>query len=369
MYAVSTYSPTQAYNDLPPVPPGVPVETARTLKAAIGANRELAALRFASEKLPDPTLLLRIILLQESRLSSEIENIFTTNDRLYRALGHEEAEQDPHTKEVLHYNEALWYGTERVRGGEPISPRLLVELGRRVKSHDLDLRRHPGCRIANGATGEVVYSPPEGVELLESLLHNLCDFLNAEDGLDPLIKMAVAHYQFEAIHPFPDGNGRVGRLLNILYLVSTGLLEYPVLYLSRYFHQHRRDYYSGLRAVTEQGAWEDWIVYMLAAVESTAAETRGVLEEVSALMDESFALAARTLGSRYRKDVIETVFRSPYARIQDLVGAGIGQRQVCARYLRELESTGLIRGSKVGRDVVFVNQRLLDALTSVGASR
>ena len=256
---------TRPFNDLPLLPPPVQLETPAVLKKVIGASRALAELKGAGHVIPNQAILINSIVLQEARLSSEIENIVTTNDELYRALDDERASTSAEAREVLRYREALWHGFETLKK-KPLSTRLFVEIVRLIRKTNLDVRKVPGTRIVNNR-GEVVYTPPEGEAAIRDKLADLERFIHADDGLDPLVKMAVVHYQFEAIHPFTDGNGRTGRILNILFLVERGLLELPVLYLSHYIIRNRPAYYAGLRSVTEEGAWEPWVLYMLDAVE------------------------------------------------------------------------------------------------------
>ncbi len=221
--------------------------------------------------IPNEAVLVRAIVLQEAKLSSQIENIVTTNHDLYKALSKDSIDSNPNTKEVLRYGEAVWRGLYRLERGGLLTPSFFSELATIINDVETDIRKLPGTRIANPATKEVVYSLPEGEEPIRRLLHNLCEFMyNEVDDIDPLIKLSVAHYQFEAIHPFPDGNGRTGRVLNILYLIERKLLEMPVLYLSRYIIKNKEAYYMGLRNVTEADAWEDWVAYMLQAIEATS---------------------------------------------------------------------------------------------------
>ncbi len=237
------------YYDLPLLPPRVELETVRTLKRAIGANKALAELKGVGGLIPNQSILLRSILLQEAKLSSEVENIFTTDDKLYKAFSENNKQVDPHTKEVLRYEEALWHGYRQLRQ-RPLTTSLFVEIVNIIVQNESGIRKMPGTRIVNSITNETIYTPPDGEERLRNLLCNLEEFVYAEGDLDPLIRLAVMHYQFEAIHPFGDGNGRTGRIINILYLISQGLLEIPVLYLSRYIIERKSAYYRGLKAVT-----------------------------------------------------------------------------------------------------------------------
>lgn len=351
------------YNELPLLPPKKEVETPRTLKQAIGATRALAELRTVGHLIPNQSMLIRAAVLQEARLSSEIENIVTTNDELYRALSESQAQTDPQTKEVLHYEEALWHGVNRLNKNRPLNATLLTELAQIIKKTTIGVRKSPGCQIANDRTGEVIYTPPEGESRLRDLLDNLSDYLYRHDETDPLIKLAVSHYQFEAIHPFPDGNGRTGRILNILYLMEQGLLEKPVLYLSRFIIEKKDAYYAGLREVTESGAWEDWIVYMLQGIESTADTTREIVLKVRRALDEAVELARKNMNRGYSKELVELVFEQPYTRIPFLETAGIAKRQAASEYLHELVRIGILSSEKKGREVLFRNEKLLGILS------
>lgn len=308
-------------------------------------------------------MLIRAVVLQEAKLSSEIENIVTTNDKLYRAFSELSLATDPNTKEVLHYEEALWHGHRMLRAGRPLSASLFVEIVGIIRETGVGVRTMPGTQIVNERTRKVIYTPPQGEGLIRDLLDNLSEYLYSADDIDPLIKLSVAHYQFEAIHPFTDGNGRTGRVLNILYLVDRELLDVPVLYLSRHIIENRSGYYEGLRRVTEEGAWEDWIVYMLEAIEATAADTRGRILEIRQALDDAVEVAKDGMRRGYRKELIELIFEQPYTRIQFLEKAGIAKRQTASDYLKELERVGLLRGFKYGRDRLFVNPRLMDILS------
>lgn len=350
------------YNDLPSLPPQVELETKAVLKKAIAANRELAMLKGSGDVIPNQAILVNGIVLQEARLSSEIENIVTTNDEMYRAAGDDLfTEADPGTKEVLRYREALWYGFERLRE-RPLSTNLFVEIVQMIKQTNLGIRNVPGTKIAR-PSGEVIYTPPEGEALLRDLLANLETFLHRDDDLDPLIKLAVAHYQFEAIHPFTDGNGRTGRIVNILYLVDRGLLSLPVLYLSHYIIQNKAAYYDGLRRVTEEGAWEDWVLYILDAIETTARQTRERISRIRELMIETVTVARDRVGKAMSKEVVEVVFEQPYCRGKFLEERGLASRNTAASYLSSLEQAGLLRRQKYGREVYYINDRLLDILS------
>lgn len=348
------------FNDLPFLPPETDLESRVILKKAIAANRELAELKGAGDAIPNQAILLNSIVLQEARLSSEIENIVTTTDDLYKATDEDPAKLDHATKEVLHYREALWYGYETLKA-RPLSTNFFIELVRIVKQSDLGIRKVPGTKIAN-SLGEVVYTPPEGEALLRDLLGNFEQFMHADDGIDPLVKLAVLHYQFEAIHPFTDGNGRTGRIVNILYLLEKDLLKLPVLYLSHFIIQNKADYYAGLRRVTEHSAWEQWILYMLGAIAVTARQTRIKIFRIRDAMNAAQELAREKAPKIYSKDLIELIFELPYCKIRFLEQRGIAKRQTAAVYLKTLSDIGLLQSLKVGREVYYLNAPLLAIL-------
>ena len=349
------------YNDLPLLPPITELETKAVLKQAISANRVLANLRGLAAKIPNQGLLINSIVLQEARLSSEIENIVTTNDELYRAAANGDGKTDPHTKEVLRYREALHFGFKALRE-RPLNSNLFIELVQLIKQVDIGIRAIPGTALKNDL-GEVIYTPPVGEAVIRDKLANLEQFIHADDGLDPLVKMAVMHYQVEAIHPFPDGNGRTGRILNLLFLVEQQLLDIPVLFLSRYIITHRQDYYAGLRGVTEAQDWERWVLFMLKAVESTAQQTFEQVNRILALMEEVRELVQREAESIYSKDLVETIFMQPYTKIAFLVEAGIAKRQTASRYLQTLAAMGILREEQVGREKYYINDALFAELT------
>jgi Fic family protein len=357
-----SFSPDKPYNYLPPLPPDAEIETPAVLKSAITANRSLAELKGKSESLPNPSILINSIVLQEAKSSSEIENVVTTNDKLFTALSADDSRVDLQTKEVLRYRQALWKGVEHIEY-HPLSTDLFIRLMQIIKETDDGIRTDPGTVIANPNTRKIIYWPPEGEELIRNLLVNLEDYIRAEDGVDPLIKMAVMHYQFEAIHPFDDGNGRTGRLLNILYLMKKELLLHPVLYLSNAIINQKQDYYNLLRGVTEQQEWEPWILFMLNAVEKTSSATMARIGQILDLLNETLELAKEKLPNRvYSKELIELLFEQPYCKVKYLVDRGIAKRQTAAEYLRELEDAGILRSKQVGRENLFVNIKLYDLL-------
>jgi Fic family protein len=277
------FDPILPYNALPLLPPQADIENKVILKACISARAALGELKQAEELIPNQAILINTIPLLEARASSEIENIVTTTDRLFRFAQADEGQADPATKEALRYRTALYRGFQSLKT-RPLTTATAVDICRLIKGIDLDVRRVPGTALVNDATGDVIYTPPQGEALLRNLLANWERFLHEVADIDPLIRMAVAHYQFEAIHPFTDGNGRTGRILNLLFLMEQGLLDLPVLYLSRSIIHSKADYYRLLRAVTTEGRWEDWLLFMLNAVEETARWTTAKIRAVRELM-------------------------------------------------------------------------------------
>ncbi|MCU0502411.1 MAG: Fic family protein [Anaerolineae bacterium] len=357
------YRNNEPYNDLPLLPPAALLETTAVLRRAITASRALAELKGAGNLIPNQAILINAIPLQEARLSSEIENIVTTQDALFRAATAAEGRVDPATREVLRYRTALRHGFEALRTRR-IDIDLILEVCRVLSDGAAALRDAEPILIEDVAAGQAVYTPPRGRARIVALLRNLTDFLNGPGDLDPLLRMAVAHYQFEAIHPFVDGNGRTGRILNILALVQAGLLDIPVLYLSRYIIQNKPEYYRRLAAVTERGDWEGWLLYMLAAVEETARWTTGRIGAIRELFEATTERCRRELPEyMYSRELVELLFVQPYVKVKFLVDAGIAKRQTAAVYLRELEKLGILQGERHGRETVYKHPALLDLLS------
>lgn len=355
------WQPDKPYSDLPPLPPAVELETRRVLKQCIGARAALAELKKAAELIPNPAMLINTLPLLEARASSEIENIVTTADRLFRHL-QSDSGADSATKEALRYRRALLEGVAALKS-RPLTTRTAESICTQIKGVEMSVRKVPGTALANDTTGEVVYTPPEGEGRIRDLLANWERFLHEEDAIEPLVRMAAAHYQFEAIHPFTDGNGRTGRVLNSLLLVEKGLLPLPILYLSRYIIANKADYYRLLLAVTRDGAWEPWLLYMLRAVEDTAAWTTAKIGAVRNLADETAAHVRAKLPKIYSHELVDVIFEQPYCRIANVVQAGIAERQAAARYLKALASIGVLAEQAFGKEKLFVHPKLMNLLT------
>lgn len=351
------------YNDLPDLPPRADVETKAILKMAIRANKAMAELRVSGQLIPNQAVLIQALGLSEAKISSEIENIVTTNDELYLAFASGDGHIEPHTKEVLFYKDALWHGYHALtQNKRRLTTPLFIELVQILRNTTQGIRNIPGTKLMN-SMGEVKYTPPDSEEIIKKKLSNLEQFLHAEDSLDPLIKMAIMHYQFEAIHPFSDGNGRTGRILNILFLIEKELLDIPILYLSRYIISQKTAYYNGLNQITEAGAWEPWILYMLQGLEQTAIATRQQILAIHRLTRETAENVRSQLPRIYSRDLIDAIFQSPYCKIKFLEESGVAKRQTASVYLKELEKINVLRGIKIGREMYYVNDPFLKILT------
>lgn len=353
-----TFNPNKPYNDLPLLPPQVDIDTKAVLKKAIAANRALAELKGASRLLPNQNILINTLALEEARDSSAIENIVTTCDKLFRALAIDPRKIDSTTKEVLNYRKALWLGFSEVQKKGFISTNIITEIQKELIFNNAGIRKLPGTVLENELTKEIIYTPPLGESVIRSLLKNLEDYLNSDSNDDPLIKMAVIHYQFESIHPFYDGNGRTGRIINVLYLAMNNLIDLPILYLSGYIIKNKNNYYNYLREVTYKRNWEDWILYMLDAVEVTATETTKKVNKIKTLIDETVQEVQSKLPKIYSKELIELIFHQVYCNINFLVENKIALRKTASKYLNALVSIDILKPEKIGKEVIFLNRKL-----------
>jgi Fic family protein len=357
------FSPHKPYNDLPLLPPAIEIETKITLRASAEARAALAELKSAGAQIPNQAVIINSIPILEAQASSAIENIVTTADKLFRHAGQGGDEADPDTKEALRYRTALHEGYREIKQ-RPLSTGTCMRTCQIIKATNIDVRKTPGVALQNKHTGEVVYTPPEGETLIRDKLANWETFLH-ETEVEPLIKMAVLHYQFEAIHPFEDGNGRTGRILNLLFLVEKGLLDIPVLYLSRHIIKHKADYYRLLANVTAHGDWEPWILYMLSAVRETAQWTVAKIQAIKVLIDDTAARLRNADSRIYSRELVELIFVQPYCRIANVVAAGIAKRQAASTYLNRLTELGFLEQAKArGVEKVFVNPNFMALLKS-----
>ena len=360
---MASFDPKAPYNDLPLLPPAPEkVESPQILKKCITARVALAELKQAAELIPNAAVLVNALPLLEARASSEIENIVTTTDKLFEFMDIGEGRADAATKEALRYRTALFEGTRAVQQ-HSLTVKTALDVCRRIKDERLDIRSEPGTNLRNNATGEIIYTPPEGQALLKERLANWEKFLHAKSDLDPLIRAAIQHYQFEAIHPFTDGNGRTGRILNILYLVDQQLLTSPILYLSRYIITHKADYYRLLLEVTTQEEWAPWILFMLDGIEDTCLWTTDKIRAIRELMRHTAQFIQKRLPKIYSWELVELLFMQPYCRIANVVSAGLAQRQTASVYLKQLAEAGVLDEIKSGRESLFVHPKYIELLT------
>lgn len=354
------WHPETPYNALPLIPPDLEhIETRNVLKACISARAAIAELKTAGELIPDQGLLINILPMLEAKDSSRIENIVTTSDRLFQYAEREEG-ADPATKEALRYRTALYDGYNHL-SSYPLCTNTAVAICSNLRAVQTDIRKTPGT-VLRDPNNSVVYTPPVGEDVIRNLLANWERFIHGDDDVDPLVKMAIAHYQFECIHPFPDGNGRTGRILNILYLIQAGLLSLPILYLSRFILERRDDYYTLLRRVTEHGDWEAWIVFMLEAVENTSRWTTDKISVVRELITNTTEYVREKLPKIYTHELIQALFAQPYCRIENLVERGVAKRQTASTYLKQLVEIGVLEEMSAGREKLYLNTRLLREL-------
>src|SRR5690554_1860955 len=356
---MTDFNKNMPFNSLPLLPPKANLETTKILRKTIDASRALAQLNGMITNLPNPTLFLDTIHLKEAKASSEIENIITTNDDLYQTVVADKKFDNPATKEVISYKEAIWLGFSRLEKQPLITTNLCVELVQCIKQNTAGIRTTPGTTLTN-TQGEVIYTPPTGEQLIREKMANLETFINENDSIDPLIKMAISHYQFEAIHPFSDGNGRTGRILLLLQLKLEKLLDIPALFLSEYIIKHKNEYYKCLRAVTEKKDWSGFILYMLDMVEKTSIKGLERLESIVQLMETTGQEIKEKLPKIYSKDLIEVIFKLPYTKRQNLISLGLGTPKTVGNYLMALEAQGFLTSVRVGKEKLYLNQQLMN---------
>ncbi len=351
---------------LSPLPPEVDLETRPILRRLAIAHRHLAELKGAASTIPNESILINTLGLQEARASSEIENVVTTHDELFKAqLGEESS--DPSAKEVARYAQALQEGFNHLRQGGVLSTSLILRIQEILEESSAGFRRLPGTALRNSATGEVVYTPPQSLAEIEPLMSDLEKFINDDllCSLDPLIKLALIHLQFESIHPFYDGNGRTGRILNVLYLVEQRLLDLPILYMSRYIVQNKNQYYDLLQLVRDEERWEEWVLYMLEAIAVTSMHTLSIIEGIRELMMSVKHRMRSELPKIYSQDLLNNLFRHPYTRIayvQEDLGVS---RPTATTYLDSLAEKGFVSKHRAGRSNYYINLPLVDCLTNI----
>lgn len=353
---------------LPALPPPVDLETVPVLKALNRASRALADLKGQARTIRNQGILIDTLALQEAKASSEVENIVTTQDELFQADAFPDKPQSPAAKEVARYRDALRLGHRRlVETGGLITNSTLINMLRLLKDRNDGFRVTPGTALKNERSGEVVFVPPQDAREIVALMSALERFVNDDEmsDLDPLIKMALIHHQFESIHPFPDGNGRIGRILNMLYLTRTGLLDIPILYLSRHLTRHKSDYYRLLQAVRDDGRWEDWVIYMLDGVAETAATTLRLVQGIGDQMRTTKHRMRSELPKLYSQELLNNLFRHPYTRIEYVQNDLGVTRQTAARYLDTLVDNGFVEKHRAGKHNYFINTQLVRMLMAV----
>lgn len=346
------------------LPPSIELETKKILKSTTAANRYLAELKGVSETIPNRSILINTLALQEAKDSSEIENIITTHDEMYKAELYSDLVSSSAAKEVQSYAQALRTGFSLVRKDQLLTCNHILAIQEILEKNDAGFRKLPGTDLKNRVTGETVYVPPQDNQTIVQLMRNLENYINDEtlSDVDPLIKMAVIHHQFESIHPFYDGNGRTGRIINILYLVSQGLLDIPILYLSQYIIETKSDYYRLLQSVRDTSNWEEWILYMLKGVEITSRQTILIIQKIKELM-QKYKQDIRKNFKFYSQDLLNNLFRHPYTKIEFLERDLKVSRLTATKYLDQLADAGHLEKHKVWRSNYYINRPLFDLLS------
>ncbi len=354
------HAPHFPLDELPPL--REKVETIEILRQTNKSTAALAELKGIAKTIPNQAMLINAIVLQEARDSSEIENIITSQDELYRALTVNHTNISAATKEVVNYRKAIFYGYELSKKQGFLSVNNIVSIQQQLVDNTAGIRSTPGTVLKNDTTGEIVYTPPQDKAEILELLNNFITHFNNKDDLSPLINLAILHYQFESIHPFYDGNGRTGRILNILYLILNELIELPIIYLSSYIIDHKTEYYRLLNHTNRTGHWAEWILFMLKAVERTARDTIIRITNIKELLSSTIIKAQQNAPKIYRKELVELLFEQPYSKIEFVVNKLGVERKAASRYLKELEKHGIIEAQKVGRETLYINKELIEIL-------
>jgi len=351
---------------LEPLPLKADIETRAVLRKTALAHKALAELKGVITSIPNQHILTETLTLREARDSSAVENIISTFAEVYQSSLFTDQFASPAAKEIHQYAKALKAGYQLVKKNGLLTNNFILQIQELVEGNKAGFRKLPGTKLLNDATGEVVYTPPQDHDTILSLMSNLETFINEDTMMDadPLVKMAVIHHQFESIHPFYDGNGRTGRIINILFLIQKNLLEIPVLYLSRYIIQHKNDYYRLLQKVRQTGEWEEWILYMLDGIEQTANESIVLIGHIKKLMQQYKETLRTKLPKLYSQDLLNNLFKYPYTKIEYIERDLDISRSTAIRYLTGLEKSGLLVKQKIGRDNYYINQPLFDLLAA-----
>lgn len=366
---MTKFDRNQPFNAIPLLPPPEEkIYSKDVLLKLVEASHFIGKLDGISQKLPNPLMLVNTIALQEAKSSSEIENIFTTDDELYKAISTTDTIISPNAKEVLRYRESLWLGVKSISNTNNIELSTIIKIYQKIKESNTQLRpEHSNVRIIKGGksltSGEVVYTPPKGDKLIKDLMENILQFINNDKrhNINPLLKMVISHYQFEAIHPFSDGNGRTGRILNVLILINKGLIRYPILYLSKYIINNKDSYYHYLNGVSARQDWENWLKFMLTAISETAQYTIFKIEEIM----QQFESTRKYIDKRFPKldySVIEAIYTQPYIKAVHLVGEKIRSRNTAAKYLEKLSELNVLESRQIGNERVYINNDLIRIL-------
>ncbi len=351
---------------LQPLPVDVNLETVEILKKAAEAHRYLAELKGGTQTIPNEAILINTLSLQEAKDSSAIENIVTTHDELYKAQSGDTS-ASPSAKEVERYALAMQHGYHEVQISPLITTRLILKVQEILEGNNAGFRKLPGTSLRNHSTGEIVYAPSQDHAEIVERMSNLDQFMNDAEmsTLDPLIKLAIIHYQFESIHPFYDGNGRTGRIVNVLYLLESDLLSIPVLYLSRYIVQNKPDYYRLLQAVRDEGAWAEWVLFMLDAISCTSRQTLHLITDIKALMLKTKHRLRDEFPRMYSQDLLNNLFRHPYTKINFLQNDLHISRITATRYLDKLTEAGYLKKQRFGRSSYYINKPLVTLLSDI----
>jgi Fic family protein len=338
------------------------VETIEILRQTNKSTAALAELKGIAKTIPNQAMLINAIVLQEAKDSSEIENIITTQDELYKALTVNKTHISPETKEVVNYRKAIFHGFSLAKSQGFLRVNDIVSIQQELVNNTAGIRSTPGTVLKNDTTGEIVYTPPQDKAEILDLLTNFINHFNQQDDLSPLINLAILHYQFESIHPFYDGNGRTGRILNILYLILNELVDVPILYLSSYIIANKPEYYRLLNQTNRTGKWEEWIMFMLKAVENTSKDTITRITDIKNQLDSTIIKVQEKAPKLYRKELVELLFEQPYSKIEFVVNKLGVERKAASRYLKELEDIGIVESQKVGRETLYINKELIEIL-------
>lgn len=359
---------------IPNLPLGYDLETKEVLKQVNRSNKKLAELKGVAKTIPNERILISCLTLQEAKDSSAIENIVTTQDDLYQAgLGNQSILVSAAAKEVLRYREAISHGFILLKKNNLLTINVIKDIQRVLVENNEGFRTVPGTSLKSSVDGRIVYTPPQDIDTINRTMSNLEQFVNDDElcDYDPLVKMAIIHHQFESIHPFGDGNGRTGRIMNILYLIQTEILDLPILYLSRFITHHKSEYYRLLQAIRDKQGdnfkeWEEWILFILKGIEETADFTIDMVKGISTLMVSFKTKIRPAFGKKYKHDLLNNLFFHPYTKIEFLMNDLTVSRPTAAKYLEDLTSMGLLEKVKMGKENYFINTELVNLFMNKG---